>query len=201
MLRLLRFLIPHRTFVASLVFLNILLSAVLTVAPLVIKRIVDEIIGLQQQHLLIPYLGLLLLVTTVRTITVYFYSYRQNKLGQLVMTDVRTALYKKLLALPYSFYDKEQTGRLMSRISSDVESTRIFLSQILVESMSHTLTITFASIALLFQDQLLFAIAILPIIASGFAMYQLHRKLTRPWLLQHEQMASMSSVLQDSLTA
>ena len=199
MLRLLRFLIPHRTFVASLVFLNILLSAVLTVAPLVIKRIVDEIIGLQQQHLLIPYLGLLLLVTTVRTITVYFYSYRQNKLGQLVMTDVRTALYKKLLALPYSFYDKEQTGRLMSRISSDVESTRIFLSQILVESMSHTLTITFASIALLFQDQLLFVIAILPIIASGLAMYQLHRKLTRPWLLQHEQMASMSSVLQDSL--
>ena len=100
MLRLLRFLTPHRTFVASLVFLNILLSAVLTVAPLVIKRIVDEIIGLQQQQLLIPYLGLLLLVTTVRTITVYFYSYRQNKLGQLVMTDVRTALYKKLLALP-----------------------------------------------------------------------------------------------------
>ena len=199
MLRLLRFLIPHRTFVGSLVFLNILLSAVLTVAPLVIKRIVDEIIGLQQQQLLIPYLGLLLLVTTVRTITVYFYSYRQNKLGQLVMTDVRTALYKKLLALPYSFYDKEQTGRLMSRISSDVESTRIFLSQILVESMSHTLTITFASIALLFQDQLLFVIAILPIIASGLAMYQLHRKLTRPWLLQHEQMASMSSVLQDSL--
>ena len=200
MLRLLRFLIPHRQFVASLIFLNVLLSAVLTVAPLVIKTIVDEVIGRQRQQLLVPYLGLLLMVTTVRSITVYFYSYRQNKLGQLVMTDVRTALYKKLLALPYSFYDKEQTGRLMSRVSSDVESTRIFLSQILVESMSHTLTITFASIALLFQDRLLFAIAVLPILASGFAMYRLHQKLTRPWLLQHEQMAAMSSVLQDSLS-
>lgn len=200
MVRLLRFLIPHREFVASLIFLNVLLSAVLTVAPLVIKTIVDEVIGRQRQQLLVPYLGLLLLVTTVRTITVYFYSYRQNKLGQLVMTDVRTALYKKLLALPYSFYDKEQTGRLMSRVSSDVESTRIFLSQILVESMSHTLTISFASIALLFQDQFLFAIAVLPILASGFAMYRLHLKLTRPWLLQHEQMAAMSSVLQDSLS-
>lgn len=200
MVRLLRFLIPHREFVASLIFLNVLLSAVLTVAPLVIKTIVDEVIGRQRQQLLVPYLGLLLLVITVRTITVYFYSYRQNKLGQLVMTDVRTALYKKLLALPYSFYDKEQTGRLMSRVSSDVESTRIFLSQILVESMSHTLTISFASIALLFQDQFLFAIAVLPILASGFAMYRLHLKLTRPWLLQHEQMAAMSSVLQDSLS-
>ena len=200
MLRLLRFLIPHRKLVASLIFLNILLSAVLTVAPLVIKTIVDEVIGRQQQQLLVPYLGLLLMVTTVRTITVYFYSLRQNMLGQLVMTDVRTALYKKLLALPYSFYDKEQTGRLMSRVSSDVESTRIFLSQILAESMSHTLTISFASIALSSQDRLLFAIAVFPILASGFAMYLLHRKLTRPWLLQHEQSAAMSSVLQDSLS-
>lgn len=200
MLRLLRFLIPHRKLVASLIFLNILLSAVLTVAPLVIKTIVDEVIGRQQQQLLVPYLSLLLMVTTVRTITVYFYSLRQNMLGQLVMTDVRTALYKKLLKLPYSFYDREQTGRLMSRVSSDVESTRIFLSQILVESMSHTLTISFASIALYSQDQLLFAIAVLPILASGYAMYLLHRKLTRPWLLQHEQMAAMSSVLQDSLS-
>ena len=200
MIRLLRFLIPHRKLVASLIFLNILLSAVLTVAPLVIKTIVDEVIGRQQQQLLVPYLGLLLMVTTVRTITVYFYSLRQNMLGQLVMTDVRTALYKKLLALPYSFYDKEQTGRLMSRVSSDVESTRIFLSQILAESMSHTLTISFASIALSSQDRLLFAIAVFPILASGFAMYLLHRKLTRPWLLQHEQSAAMSSVLQDSLS-
>ena len=200
MLRLLRFLIPHRKLVASLIFLNIQLSAVLTVAPLVIKTIVDEVIGRQQQQLLVPYLGLLLMVTTVRTITVYFYSLRQNMLGQLVMTDVRTALYKKLLALPYSFYDKEQTGRLMSRVSSDVESTRIFLSQILAESMSHTLTISFASIALSSQDRLLFAIAVFPILASGFAMYLLHRKLTRPWLLQHEQSAAMSSVLQDSLS-
>ena len=200
MLRLLQFLIPHRKFVASLIFLNVLLSAVLTVAPLVIKTIVDEVIGLQRQQLLLPYLGLLLLVTTIRTITVYFYSLRQNMLGQFVMTDVRTALYKKLLALPFSFYDKEQTGRLMSRVSSDVESTRIFLSQILVESMSHTLTISFASIALSSQDPTLFAIAVLPILASGFAMYLLHRKLTQPWLLQHEQMAAMSSVLQDSLS-
>ena len=83
MLHLLRFLIPQRQFAASLVFLNVLLSAVLTVAPLVIKAIVDEVIGRQRQQLLVPYFGLLLMVTTVRSITLYFYSYRQNELGSL----------------------------------------------------------------------------------------------------------------------
>jgi ABC-type multidrug transport system fused ATPase/permease subunit len=74
----------------------------LTVAPLVIKQIVDEVIGKQQFQLLLPYLGLLMLVMLVRAATTYFYSYGQNKLGQLVMTDVRSALYRKLLALPFS---------------------------------------------------------------------------------------------------
>jgi len=199
MLRLFTFLIPHKILLAQLVLINILLSAMLTVAPLVIKEIVDEVIGKQQMHLLLPYLGLLLLVMVLRAATTYFYSFGQNKLGQLVMTDVRAALYRKLLALPFSFYDKEQTGRLMNRVSSDVESTRIFLSQILIESMSHFMTIILTAFAFLQQDALLTAIAIVPVLVSGAAMYYSHRELTEPWTQQHERMAQMSSTLQDNL--
>ncbi len=197
--RLFGFLKPHKNLLIGLVAINFLLSAMLTVAPLVTKAIVDDVITKQQFRLLLPYLGLLLLVTALRSIATYFYSYGQNKLGQLVMTDVRTALYRKLLALPYSFYDKEQTGRLMSRISSDVESTRIFLSQIMNESISHLLTILFASIAFLQLDVTLAVIAIVPVIASGVGMYFSHRRLTHPWSLQHERMAKMSATLQDNL--
>jgi ATP-binding cassette subfamily B protein len=151
-------------------------------------------------QLLLPYLGLLLGVMAVRSVTTYFYSYGQNKLGQLVMTDVRAALYRKLLALPYSFYDREQTGRLMSRVSSDVESTRIFLSQIMTESMSHLLTILLASIALMRLDLRLAVIAVVPVIGSGVGMYLAHRRLRQPWTEQHERIARMSATLQDSLT-
>jgi ATP-binding cassette subfamily B protein len=171
MYRLFGFLKPHKNLLIRLALINVLLSAMLTVAPLVIKQIVDQVIGAQQLHLLLPYLGVLLLVMAVRATTTYFYSYGQNQLGQLVMTDVRTALYRKLLALPYSFYDKQQTGRLMNRVSSDVESTRIFLSQILIESMSHFLTIILATAALLQQDATLALIAVLPVLLSGVAMY------------------------------
>jgi ATP-binding cassette, subfamily B, multidrug efflux pump len=199
MRRLLGFLRSHQKLLIALIFVNILLSAMLTVAPLVIKAIVDDVITGQQMHLLMPYLGLLLLVTGLRAVATYFYSYGQNRLGQLVMTDVRAALYRKLLALPYSFYDKEQTGRLMSRVSSDVESTRIFLSQIMIESMSHILTIVLAAVAFLQQDRLLTAIAIGPVILSGLGMFLAHRALRTPWSLQHERMAKMSATLQDSL--
>lgn len=199
MLRLFTFLTPHHRFLAQLAVVNILLSAMLALAPLVIKAIVDDVITKQQFQLLMPYLGLLLLVTAVRVTATYFYTYGQQKLGQLVMTDVRRALYQKLLALPFSFYDKEQTGRLMSRVSSDVESTRIFLSQILVDAMSHFLTIILASLAFLQQDPLLAAIAVIPVLLSGAAMYYAHHELTEPWSSQHDRVAQMSATLQDSL--
>lgn len=199
MLRLFTFLTPHHRFLAQLAVVNILLSAMLALAPLVIKAIVDDVITKQQFQLLMPYLGLLLLVTAVRVTATYFYTYGQQKLGQLVMTDVRRALYQKLLALQFSFYDKEQTGRLMSRVSSDVESTRIFLSQILVDAMSHFLTIILASLAFLQQDPLLAAIAVIPVLISGAAMYYAHHELTEPWSSQHDRVAQMSATLQDSL--
>ncbi len=199
MQRLFVFLKPHKKLLLSLIGINILLSAMLTYTPLVIKAIVDEVIGKQQLHLLMYYLGVLLGVTAIRAVSTYFYSYGMNRLGQLVMTDTRTALYKKLLVLPFSFYDKEQTGRLMSRVSSDVESTRIFLSQILIESMSHFLTIILTAIAFSQLDPLLGLIAIVPVLASGVAMYWAHRRLHQPWMLQHERIARMSGTLQDSL--
>ena len=96
-----------------------------------------------------PTLGLLLGVAIVRAVATYFYSYGQNLLGQHVMSDVRYALYRKLLALQFSFYDSNQTGRLMSRVSSDVESTRLFLSQVLVEAINQTTTIILATVILL----------------------------------------------------
>jgi ATP-binding cassette, subfamily B, multidrug efflux pump len=199
MRRLLEFLKPHRNLGIALIVANLLLSAMLTIAPLVTKAIVDDVIGARQMDLLMPYLGALVAVTIVRAAMTYFYAFGQNKLGQLVMTDVRAALYRKMLALPFSFYDREQTGRLMSRISSDVESTRLFLSQILVEAFSHTTTIILATIATMQQDPLLALLALIPMLISGVGLFLTHRALREPWSKQHERFAQMSAGLQDSL--
>jgi len=91
--RLFSFLKPHQKLLIALSIVSVLLSGMLTIAPLVTKAIVDDVIAKQQLNLLLPYLILLLAVMGARAATTYFYSYGQNKLGQLVMTDVRAALY------------------------------------------------------------------------------------------------------------
>jgi ATP-binding cassette subfamily B protein len=200
MQRLLRFLAPHKKRVLLLIIANLLVSGLLIVAPLVTKAIVDDVIGAGQFNLLLPYLGLLLLVALVRAAATYYYSYGQNQLGQFVMTDVRYALYRKLLALQFSFYDSNQTGRLMSRVSSDVESTRIFLAQILVESVNQTTTIVLAMVAMFVQDWRLALLIVLPLLGSGVGLFYTHRHLRAPWARHHELVAKMTGTLQDSLS-
>lgn len=199
MKRLLGFLKPHRRLVIWLAFLTLSLAALLTIGPIVTGAIVDEVIATQRFDLLPPYLALLLGVAIVRALFQFFYSRDRERLGQHVVTDIRTALYRKLLALQYSFYDNEQTGRLMSRITSDVESTRIFLAFILIDSINHVTTVVVMLVALVRLNLLLAVVAIIPTIVSGVTLYLLYQRWHRINRRIHEQNAVVSGVLQDSL--
>jgi ATP-binding cassette subfamily B protein len=69
-------------------------------------------------------------------ITIYLvmgvFKYGQRYLGeylsQHVAYDLRNSLYDKIQSLSFSFHDRSQTGQLMSRVTSDVEVARMFLS-------------------------------------------------------------------------
>jgi ATP-binding cassette subfamily B protein len=200
MRRLLGFLKPHWPLVLWLATLNLALAGLMTVAPIVTKAIVDNVIDQKQVDLLPGYLVILFAVAAGRAISQYFYGRDRERLGQYIVTDIRTALYKKLLALSYSFYDNEQTGRIMSRITSDVDSTRMFLAFILVDSVLQITIMIAMLIALLTLDVTLALIAIVPSVASGISLYILYNRWRMINRQIHEQNAVVSGVLQDSLS-
>jgi ABC-type multidrug transport system fused ATPase/permease subunit len=55
--------------------------------------------------------------------------------------DMRNALYAKLLRLSFGFYDRHQTGQLMSRATVDLQAVRFFLGYGLIFFFQHSLTI------------------------------------------------------------
>jgi ATP-binding cassette subfamily B protein len=172
----------------------------MTVAPIVTKAIVDNVIDQKQINLLPGYLAILFGVAAARAISQYFYGRDRERLGQFIVTDIRTALYKKLLALSYGFYDNEQTGRIMSRITSDVDSTRMFLAFILVDSVLQITVIIAMLISLLTLDATMAVVAIIPAVLSGITLYILYSRWRMINRQIHEQNAVVSGVLQDSLS-
>jgi ABC-type multidrug transport system fused ATPase/permease subunit len=80
-----------------------------------------------------------------------------------VEVDLRHRLYAHLQALELGFFDRQQTGQLMSRATVDLQSVRFFLGYGLIFIMQSALTIALAAVAMFFVDPALAAIALAPV--------------------------------------
>lgn len=160
--RLLGFLRPYRRGVALSAVLAFGAMAMTVAIPALMGRGVDSIEAgdrdeLKRAALLIAAAGILRAVLTVS---------RRLVAGQVslgVEQDLRRYMYSQLLALELGFFDRQQTGQLMSRATVDLTSVRFFLGYGLVLIMQSALTIVMASVAMFIVDPALAAISLIPV--------------------------------------
>jgi ATP-binding cassette subfamily B multidrug efflux pump len=127
--RILPYLRPHilpLSMAVSLVFVS---AGVSLYSPKLLGRIVDEALVPKNQTLLwqlgFLYIGLELL----RLAAVFTQSYWLQKIGQVVMQDIRSDLFGRLLHMPVSFFDKNPSGKLVTRVTNDtVNLSELFSS-------------------------------------------------------------------------
>jgi ABC-type multidrug transport system fused ATPase/permease subunit len=135
----------------------------------------------------------------LRGITAYFNSYLGQYLSQHVAYDLRNALYSRIQSLSFSFHDKAQTGQLMSRVTADVETSRLFLSSsILRLSITAGQFIIVSIIVLSINWQLgIVVLVALPIVSA--ISISTSQKL-RPISMQiQQQTGAYTAVLQEAL--
>ena len=77
--------------------------------------------------------------------------------------DLRNRVYEHLQSLELGFFDRQQTGQLMSRATVDLQSVRFFLGYGLVFILQSALTILLAAVAMIVIDPVLAAIALRPV--------------------------------------
>jgi ATP-binding cassette subfamily B protein len=107
------------------VYSALLLALVLQLAiPQVLGRAIDN--GVVGRNL--TYLGqaalLIVGLAVFQAVFTFIRSYGTNVLAEQVGNDLRNELYQKFQALPFQFYDRAQTGQLMSRATDDINNIR-----------------------------------------------------------------------------
>jgi ABC-type multidrug transport system fused ATPase/permease subunit len=100
--------------------------------------------------------------------------------------DLRGHMFGQLQALELGFFDRQQTGQLMSRVTVDLQSVRFFLGYGLIFVMQSALTITLAAIAMFILQPELAAIALLPVPLVVYSTYRYSRQ-ARPALQEVQQ--------------
>ncbi|MBI4539348.1 MAG: ABC transporter ATP-binding protein [Gemmatimonadetes bacterium] len=167
MRRLLRYLIPHRWPVAAAVGLLVLASAVELVGPWLTKIALDEAVPNRDGRLL----GLLAAVFIASLVVAFALQYAQELLttwlGQRVMYDLRTEIFRHLQRMDLRFFDRTPVGRLLTRVTSDVEVLNELFSAGVVTVFGDLFTLVFIVGAMLVMDwQLaLVTLTVLPFVA------------------------------------
>jgi ATP-binding cassette subfamily B protein len=160
--RLLGFLRPYRAGVAWSFGLA-MVAMVFTVAiPWLTGRAIDQVRkgdsdALVMLGIAIAVAGLLRLALTVGRRLI------AGRVSLGVEVDLRARMYEHLQSLELGFFDRQQTGQLMSRATVDLQSVRFFLGYGLIWLGQSALSILLAAVAMLLIDPMLAAVALAPV--------------------------------------
>ncbi|MDR0139569.1 ABC transporter ATP-binding protein [Metabacillus idriensis] len=114
---------PYLKLFLSVLACAFIVSAVTLVFPLLVRYITKDVlegnlsIALNKVYLIG---GLMLVLAAIQNIGNYFVDYKGHEIGARMESDMRSELFAHMQKLSFSFYDKEKTGQLMSRITNDL---------------------------------------------------------------------------------
>jgi ATP-binding cassette subfamily B protein len=87
--------------------------------------------------------GLILLFSVCRAYLNYVYAISVNRLvQQRLVVDLRAEVYEKLQRLSFRFFDANNTSSIITRVTSDVQSVRMFVDQVLIQSVIMVISLT-----------------------------------------------------------
>ena len=175
-----------------------------TVFSLVIPKMlgngIDTVLNSGRAATLIIAAGIILGSSALRGITGYGNRYFTQVISQRVAYDLRNHLYDHLQGLSFAYFDKAQTGQLMSRATVDIEAVRAFISMGLLQILQTaflTIGISYLLISLDWRLALM-TLAFVPLMAYRAVLTS--RRLRPVWLKVQRLIASLGTTLQESLS-
>ncbi|MCG6955490.1 MAG: ABC transporter ATP-binding protein/permease [Gemmatimonadetes bacterium] len=174
MRRLLGYLRPYRLQVAIAVVLLMLASAMEVVGPWLTQQVIDVAIPSKDLHLI----GLLAMAYMGAVVLGFALQYGQGILttwlGQSVMYDLRKEIFSHFQRLDLRFFDKNPVGRLMTRITNDVETLNELFSSGVVTVFGDIFTLLFILVAMLRMDWRLALVtfSVLPLVFTAAFVFR-----------------------------
>jgi ATP-binding cassette subfamily B protein len=170
------------------------------VIPKMLGNGIDTVLNSGRAATLIIAAGIILGSSALRGITGYGNRYFTQVISQRVAYDLRNHLFDHLQGLSFAYFDKAQTGQLMSRATVDIEAVRAFISMGLLQILQTaflTIGISYLLISLDWRLALM-TLAFVPLMA--YRAVTTSRRLRPVWLKVQQMIASLGTTLQESLS-
>ena len=111
---------PHKLLFALDMLASLAVSLIGIVYPMVTRHMLNDLIPNRNYRMIIIF-GIALFATyVVRMLLNFFIQYYGHMMGVHIQAKMRSDMFNHLEKLPYSFYDNHETGKIMSRMTSDL---------------------------------------------------------------------------------
>lgn len=191
---------PHKkTFILDMVA-SFLVSAIGVLYPIITREMLNNLIP-QQKYRMIVTLGLgLLLLYGVRMLLRYYIQYKGHEMGVMMQAKMRLDMFRHLEKLPFSFFDNNETGKLMSRMTNDlfdvIELAHHGPENIIISSIAVLSSFIYLSSINLPLTLIIFACVPFLIIIST----KLRRKMKKAFAERRLSVAEINASLENSIS-
>jgi ATP-binding cassette subfamily B protein len=175
-------------------------SALGVVPPFLVRAVFDTAIPDGRNGLLTVLVAGMIAISLVTGALGVIQSYLSTQVGQRVMHDMRTAVYRHLQRLSLAFFTKTRTGEVQSRIANDIGGVDNVLTSTATSVMSTVTTVIATVVAMFLLDWrlTLFALGLLPLFI--FMTRRVGGERRKVAKVRQESMADITSLVQESLS-
>ncbi len=191
---------PYRKKFWLSVALAVSLAAITPLRPLLIQLTVNKYISNEVAAMVINITIIQVALILVETAMRFIFSFTTAWLGQSVVRDLRVTIYKKILGLNLSQFDKTPIGTLTTRTINDIESINDIFSDGLVPIIADLLSIVCVLTFMFWSDWQLTLIALIPFPIIIIATYYFKESINRSFFKVRNAVAALNAFVQEHLT-
>lgn len=143
--------------------------------------------------------ALYLVLVLSMVLTLHFRQRFALELGEAVAHDMRSELFAKLNSLPMSFFNKTKFGRIISRLTSDIESVRVAIQDVAFVVTIQAVQMTVAAALMVWYNWKLFALMLVLVPFIWLINQKYRRDVTHQLRKLQETWSRLSSTLAESV--
>ena len=177
----------------------IMLSILGPARPMIINYAIDNFIIVPDKEGLINITILLVCILMMEGIVQFFYIFMSTWLGQHVIQDLRSKIFKHILSLRMKFFDNTPIGTLVTRTISDIETIADIFSQGLLVIIAELLKLGVVISLMFYTDWRLTLIALLIVPVLLFATSWFKRNIKKSFQDVRSQISNLNTFVQEHI--
>ncbi|MCC6845004.1 MAG: ABC transporter ATP-binding protein/permease [Bacteroidetes bacterium] len=198
--RLLGYLRPYRRYIAYALTLAVISSALMPVRPVIFRWAIDDFVVTGNKQGLLGAVMLVFGVLAVSALLQFGLSYLMQWVGQKVLLDIRISVFRHIQQFALKVFDTTPVGRLITRVTNDVEALNELFSSGVVLMISDILLVTWI-VGYMFMENwklALLTILALPLLLTATSIFR--KKVRAVYSKIRHEVATMNSFLNEYLT-